>query len=63
MSISIGIIVVFFVTLIAIIGGSIAGYYGGATDSIIGRITDIWFVIPTILGGIVILTLFGERGI
>mgnify|MGYP001816960714 CR=1 FL=1 len=62
-SISIGIIVVFFITIIAIIGGSIAGYYGGATDSIIGRITDIWFVIPTILGGIVILSLIQSRGI
>ncbi|MEA2023331.1 MAG: ABC transporter permease [Actinomycetota bacterium] len=62
-SISIGIIVVFFVTIIAVIGGSVAGYYGGATDSIIGRITDIWFVIPTILGGIVILSLIRSRGI
>ncbi len=62
-SISIGIIVVVFSTLIAIIGGSIAGYYGGAIDSIIGRITDIWFVIPTILGGIVILGVLRSRGI
>lgn len=62
-SIAIGIIVVFFSTLIAIIGGSIAGYYGRSVDSIIGRITDIWFVIPTILGGIVILSLVRSRGI
>lgn len=51
-SISIGLIVIIFATLIAIIGGSIAGFYGGKVDSIIGRITDIWFVIPTILGGL-----------
>lgn len=62
-SISIGIIVVFFITIIAVTGGSIAGYYGGSIDSIIGRITDIWFVIPTILGGIVILSLIRQRGI
>ncbi len=62
-SISIGIIVVFFVTIIAVVGGSIAGYYGGVTDSIIGRITDIWFVIPTILGGIVILSLIQSRNV
>jgi len=62
-SISIGIIVVFFVTIIAVIGGSVSGYYGGKVDSIIGRITDIWFVIPTILGGIVILSLIRSRGI
>lgn len=62
-SISIGIIVVVFSTFIAVVGGSIAGYYGGAIDSIIGRITDIWFVIPTILGGIVILGVLRSRGI
>lgn len=62
-SITIGLIVTVFSTLIAVIGGSIAGYYGGAVDSIIARVTDVWFAIPYILGGIVILTLFGERGI
>jgi oligopeptide transport system permease protein len=62
-SISIGLIVVFFLSIIAITGGSIAGYYGGKVDSVIGRITDIWFVIPTILGGIVILSLVPERGV
>jgi len=62
-SISIGIVVVLFITIIAVTGGSIAGYYGGKIDSIIGRITDIWFVIPTILGGIVILSLIRQRGI
>lgn len=62
-SITIGLIVTVFSTLIALIGGSIAGYYGGAVDSIIARVTDVWFAIPYILGGIVILTLFGERGI
>lgn len=63
-SITIGVIVTVFATLIAIIGGSLAGYYGGITDTVIARLTDVWFVIPTILGGIVILrTLGGERGV
>lgn len=62
-SITIGLLVTIFATFIAVVGGSIAGYYGGITDTIIARITDIWFAVPTILGGIVILTLFGERGV
>jgi ABC-type dipeptide/oligopeptide/nickel transport system permease subunit len=62
-SITIGILVTIFATLIAVIGGSLAGYYGGVVDTIIARITDIWFVIPTILGGIVILSLVSQRGI
>ena len=61
-SITIGLLVTIFATSIAIIGGSVAGYYGGVIDTIIARITDSWFAVPTILGGIVILTLFGERG-
>lgn len=62
-SITIGILVTIFATLIAVIGGSIAGYYGRVIDTIIARLTDIWFVIPTILGGIVILSLVENRGI
>lgn len=61
-SITIGLLVTVFATSLAVVGGSIAGYYGGIIDTIIARITDIWFAVPTILGGIVILTLFGERG-
>ena len=62
-SITIGLVVTFFATLIALIGGSAAGFYGGWTDTIIARLTDIMFVIPFILGGIVILSLFPTRGV
>lgn len=63
-SISIGILVTVTSTLVAIVFGSIAGYYGGIVDAIIARITDVWFAIPTILGGIVILrSLFRVRGL
>ncbi len=62
-SISVGVLVTFGAAIIAIIGGSIAGFYGGIIDTIIARITDVWFSIPTILGGIVLLTLFSVRSI
>jgi ABC-type dipeptide/oligopeptide/nickel transport system permease subunit len=60
-SISVGLLVTFIATVVAIVGGSIAGYYGGISDTIIGRITDIWFAIPTVLGGIVLLTVLEDR--
>lgn len=60
-SLFVGLTVTIFAVLIAMVGGSMAGYYGGWLDAIIARITDIWFVIPTLLGGIVILTLFEQR--
>jgi oligopeptide transport system permease protein len=66
-SISVGVLVTVFAAILAVIGGSIAGYYGGIIDTIIARITDIWFSIPGILGFIVLLTVldsfFDERGV
>jgi len=62
-SISIGIIVTVFSTLVSLVFGSIAGYYGGFIDTFIARITDVVFAIPVILGGILILSLFRQRGI
>lgn len=62
-SITIGLTVTIFSTLIALIGGSISGFYGGWVDSVIARLTDIMFVIPFILGSIVILSLFPTRGV
>ena len=38
--------------------GVMAGYFGGLTDSILSRITDIFFAIPLLLGGILVLTSF-----
>lgn len=61
-SVSIGLTVTIFAAFLAVMMGSIAGYYGGVADALIARITDIWFAIPTILGAIVILSLLGIRG-
>ena len=55
-SLIIGVTVTLFAAIIALIFGSIAGYYGRFIDTLIARITDIWFAIPFLLGGIVILS-------
>lgn len=62
-SLLIGVLVVAFDVVIAIVLGSLAGFYGGFLDTIIARFADIWFAIPTTLGGIVILNLFSQRGL
>lgn len=41
--------------LIAVVLGALAGYYGGILDTIIARIADVWFAIPLILAGIIML--------
>ncbi len=61
-SVSMGIVVMLFASIIAVTLGSIAGYYGGWIDAIIARLADIWFAIPIILAGIVFLNALGERG-
>lgn len=60
-SISVGLLVTFLATMVAIIGGSVAGYFGGFVDTLIARLADIWFAIPTVLGGIVLLTVMEDR--
>ena len=62
-SIAVGVLVTLGAAIVAIVGGSIAGYYGGFIDTVIARISDVWFSIPTILGGIVLLTVLPDRNI
>ena len=62
-SIFIGLIVTTFAVIIALLFGTLSGYYGKTIDTFITRITDIWFAVPTILGGIVLLSVMGERGL
>ncbi|MEU8527279.1 MULTISPECIES: ABC transporter permease [Streptomyces] len=60
-SIAVGILVTLFVTVVGGIMGMLAGYFGGITDAILSRITDIFFGIPFLLGAMVVLQAFTER--
>lgn len=51
------------VTLLGIIIGSIAGYKGGWVDSILSRLTDIFFAIPLLLAAIVMMQMLNARSI
>ncbi|MFN2555711.1 MAG: ABC transporter permease [Nitriliruptorales bacterium] len=61
-SMTIGVAVTSFAALIAIVFGSLAGYYGGAVDTLVARVSDIWFALPTILGGIVAISVLRNPG-
>jgi oligopeptide transport system permease protein len=61
-SLIVGFVVAGSSVAIAVILGSIAGFYGGVPDAIISRISDVWFSIPTILGAILLLTLLKGGG-
>lgn len=62
-SMTIGIVVVAASVVVAVVLGSLAGYYGGVLDTLIARVTDVWFAVPFILGAIVILTVLQNRGL
>ena len=50
-------------TLIAVVLGSVAGYYGGWRDVVITRVADVWTAVPLLLGGIVVLSALQVRGV
>jgi oligopeptide transport system permease protein len=62
-SIAVGILVMVGTVLIAVLLGSLAGYYRGPVDTVISRFTDVVFGLPFILGAIVLLSVVGTRGI
>ena len=62
-SITVGLATVACTTVLSVVLGSLAGYYGGAVDALVARLTDVWFALPTVLGAIVILSVLGEKGV
>ncbi|MFE9258989.1 ABC transporter permease [Streptomyces sp. NPDC006879] len=62
-SIMVGVIVTLAVTITGGIVGMLAGYFGGWVDTLLSRLTDVFFGVPFILGAMVVLTSFTERSI
>jgi oligopeptide transport system permease protein len=62
-SLLIGVLTVASLVLIAIVLGSISGYYGRWLDGVISRFADIIFALPLILGGIILLNSLGNRSL
>ncbi len=60
-SIAVGVLVTLLVTVIGTVTGMLAGYFGGWIDTLLSRVTDIFFGIPFILGAMVVLTSFEQR--
>ena len=56
-----GILTTAVVTIVGVAIGSIAGYFGGWVDAILSRLTDIFFAIPLLLAGIVLMQMFSVR--
>ncbi|WP_433324161.1 ABC transporter permease [Spirillospora sp. CA-294931] len=59
----IGVLVTLFALLIAVVFGMLSGYYGGWVDTLIARVTDVFFGLPFVLGATVILISFPSHGV
>jgi oligopeptide transport system permease protein len=54
-SLIIGLLAVFVVLVLGLLVGAISGFFGGVTDSVLSRLTDVFYAVPFILGAIVVL--------
>ena len=57
-SILVGVLASLATSVIGVIIGTLAAFYGGISDTLIMRITDIFFAIPFLLGGILFMSTF-----
>lgn len=62
-SMAVGFFTVLGILLIGVVMGSLAGYYGGWVDTVLARITDIFYGLPLILGAFLLLSVTRDRGI
>lgn len=61
-SLTLGFLVVLLETLIGVILGGLAGYFGGKVDTVIMRITDILYCIPQLPLMLIFSAIFAELG-
>ena len=59
-SISVGFIVILLTTVLGLLFGAFAGFYGGWVDATLSRIGDIFFSIPYILAAVVIMSVLSQ---
>ena len=62
-TVSIGLLVTGSSLLVAIVLGSTMGYLGGLVDTLLGRMADVFFGFPFILGALIILIDLPERNV
>ncbi|MEV5004784.1 ABC transporter permease [Streptomyces sp. NPDC093064] len=60
-SVAVGFGTTLAVTVVGGLMGMIAGYFGGIVDSVISRLTDVFFGVPFLLGTMVVLNSFQAR--
>ena len=62
-SLQIGLLAVIGVLILGVVIGALAGYYGGIADSLLARLTDIFFALPLVLGALILLRVAPSTGL
>ncbi|GAA1424444.1 ABC transporter permease [Streptomyces thermospinosisporus] len=55
-SVAVGVLATLGVAVLGSVLGALAGFFGGVWDSFLSRVTDVFFAIPVVLGGLVLLS-------
>ncbi|MET7507364.1 ABC transporter permease [Streptomyces albidoflavus] len=55
-SVAVGVLATLGVAVLGSVLGGLAGFFGGVWDAILSRVTDMFFAIPVVLGGLVLLS-------
>ncbi|WP_441007261.1 ABC transporter permease [Ornithinimicrobium cryptoxanthini] len=59
-SVLVGVLTTVAVVVIGVTVGAIAGFVGGWADTLLSRVTDIFFAIPLVLAAIVVMQVFSD---
>ncbi|MEU1517019.1 ABC transporter permease [Streptomyces sp. NPDC005811] len=59
-SVTVGVLATLGVAVLGSVLGGLAGFFGGAGDAVLSRVTDVFFAIPVVLGGLVLLSVVGS---
>lgn len=62
-SVTVGVCATLGVSLLGSALGGLAGFFGGFWDSLLSRITDVFFAIPVVLGGLVLLSVVTDNSV
>ncbi|MET8951739.1 ABC transporter permease [Streptomyces sp. NPDC004393] len=62
-SVTVGVCATLGVALLGSVLGGLAGFFGGGWDAILSRTTDIFFAIPVVLGGLVLLSVVTSNSV
>ncbi|WP_084028592.1 ABC transporter permease [Corynebacterium sp. NML98-0116] len=60
-SVTVGVLTTIVVTVLGSLIGAIAGFYGGIWDTLLSRLTDIFFAVSLVLAAIVVMSMFQNQ--